>query len=201
MTATEERKLQPILQYFIDNGFKHTTDEICEAVGITKKTLFNRYGSKEKLEETVIDFFELQINRKIEQKISYCNNSIEAIVFYIDDLYTEKQTTPALFEKVMQKTPVSKQNPILLSFFDLLIARGQKEGLFNTDLSPLLYADFFFNTLFFFFLQNNFCNDIITYILCPLLTEEGKNEFNSIDVENLLFGPSLLPKIEACPKE
>lgn len=201
MTATEERKLQPILQYFIDNGFDHTVEEICQAVGITKKTLFNRYNSKEKLEEIVTDFFVLEFNRKMEKKTFYCNNSVEAIVFYIDDLHTEYQTAPTLFTKVMQKMPVSKENPELLSYLDLLITRGQKEGLFNTDLSTLLYADFFFNTLFFFFSQNNFCMDIITYILSPLLTEEGKNVLNSIDVENLLFGPSLLPPIEDCPKE
>lgn len=42
MTRTEKNKLKKIVDFYNENGFDYTTEEIGQAVGITKKTLLPR---------------------------------------------------------------------------------------------------------------------------------------------------------------
>ncbi len=76
-----------------------------------------------------------------------------------------------------------------------LIVDGQNKHFFIKDLSIPLFVDFYFQTLFSFIRKGNFCADIITYVMSPLLTDKGKEALNDMDIENLIFGNPLLPSI------
>ncbi len=191
MTRTEKNKLKKIVDFYNENGFDYTTEEIGQAVGITKKTLFNRYGSKKNMELKAIALFQEQLVERMESKIIFCNNSVESIIFLMDEIYAISKKSPFFFYKITQQG----YHKSLYLLMEKLIVDGQNKHFFIKDLSIPLFVDFYFQTLFSFIRKGNFCADIITYVMSPLLTDKGKEALNDMDIENLIFGNPLLPAI------
>lgn len=192
MTASEKNKLKKIVDFYNENGFDKTIEEICHAVGVTKKTLFNRYGSKKNMEDRAIDLFQELLVLRMEDKISLCNNSVESVIFLIDELYSTSKKSPIFFNEISRRGCHKK----LYLLMEKMILDGQKKHFFIEDLSSSLFADFYFQTLFFFIEKGSFCVDIINYIMSPLLTDKGKEALDYMDIENLLFGKPFLPNLD-----
>lgn len=66
-----QRILDRTLMLFLSRGFHRVnTDDIAEAVGISKRTLYRYYASKEKLIAAVMEHFKNQMRSKIDSILS-----------------------------------------------------------------------------------------------------------------------------------
>ena len=79
-------KIEPIYKYYQNHGFGSSLQELADAVQITKKTLFNRYISKENLELCVLDYWQIKSNERMTQRMEFTNNAVEKLVIFLFEL-------------------------------------------------------------------------------------------------------------------
>jgi len=183
----QHTKIEPVYSFYLSHGFHHSLQKVADAVYVTKKTLFNRYKSKENLELCLIHYWQVKSNERISERMEYANHAVERLMMFLYELqYCKKnethffQKTKELFlEKPMQTEPYIKQ---LEFIFDL----GAKEELFHFDSEPKVFAYFFlFNVLFLLLNDTLFYTDYLSLLLEPILTEAGKVVFREIDIEQI----------------
>ena len=180
-------KIEPIYKYYLDNGFNHSLQKIADAVSVTKKTLFNRYLSKENMELCIIDYWQTKSNERMAQRMEFANNSVEKLMMFLFELQYCKNNELHLFqkskefflEKPVQNTPCVKQ-------LEAIFRMGAQEKLFRSDSDIKLFSYFFlFNTLFLLLSDNLIYTEFIAFIFEPILTEKGKVVFKDIDIEQI----------------
>jgi len=183
----DQNKIDPIFNFYLDNGFDHSLQKLADAVQITKKTLFNRYGSKKNLELCVLDYWQVKSNERMAQRMEFSNNAVEKLIMFLFELQYCKNYESHFFqknkevflEKFVQNTPHLIQ---LESIFKM----GTAEELFQFDFDTKLFAYFFlFNTLFLLLCDNVIYTEFITFLFDPILTEKGKVVLKDIDIEQI----------------
>jgi len=180
-------KIEPIYKYYLANGFNHSLRELASVVQVTKKTLFNRYLSKENLEVCVVDYWQTKSNVRMMQRMEFANNAVEKLMIFLFELQYCKnnethffQKTKEIFlQKFIQDTPHIRQ-------LETLFGIGISEGLFcfESDLKVFAYY-FLFNTLFLLLSGNIIYTEFISYLFEPILTEKGRAVFKDIDIEQI----------------
>jgi len=180
-------KIESIFKYYLDNGFDNSMQKIADAVHITKKTLFNRYFSKEDLEFCLLDYWQSNSCKRLEQRMEFANNAVEKLTLFLFELQHCKNNEFIFFKKTkdvflkinIQNTPYFKQ---LETIFQI----GMDEQLFRFDSDPKLFAVFFlFNSLFLLLTDNLIYTEFISFLFAPILTEKGKTVFKEIDIEQV----------------
>jgi AcrR family transcriptional regulator len=180
-------KIEPIYNYYLRYGFERSLQEVANAVHITKKTLFNRYISKEYLILCLIHYWQTQSCKRLEQRMEFANNAVEKVMMFLFELqYCKKnenfffQKTKTLFlEEFEQSSPHIKQ-------LETIFRLGIKENLFRFDSDPILFAYFFqFNTLFLLLSHDLIYTEYIAFLFEPILTETGMAVFKDIEIEQI----------------
>ena len=180
-------KIEPIYNYYLRHGFERSLQEVADAMHITKKTLFNRYISKENLTLCLIHYWQTKSCKRLEQRMEFANNAVEKLIMFLFELqYCKKNESPffqkakALFlEKFEHQNPHIKQ---LESIFRL----GILENYFRFESDPNLFAYFFqFNTLFLLLSHDLIYTEYIAFLFEPILTETGMAVFKDIDIEQI----------------
>jgi AcrR family transcriptional regulator len=180
-------KIEPIYRYFLSNGFHHSLQEVADAVQITKKTLFNRYISKENLEHCLLDYWQIKSNERAIERMEFSNNAVEKLMMFLFELQFCKnnevhffQKAKELFlEKAAQTGPHIKQ-------LETIFTMGAEEELFRFDSDSKVFAYFFlFNALFLLLNDTLIYTDYLSFLFEPILTELGKSVFRDIDIEQI----------------
>ena len=180
-------KIEPIFQYYLNNGFKHSLQEMATAVKITKKTLFNRYISKEILELSVVHYWQIKSNERMAQRMEFANNAVEKLMMFLFELqycknnepYFFQKTKEILLEKFVPDAPHLKQ-------LEAIFVMGAEEELFRFESDPKVFAYYFlFNTLFLLLSDELIYTEFISFLFEPILTENGKSVFKDIDIEQV----------------
>ena len=180
-------KIEPIYKFFLDNGFNHALQKIADAVHISKKTLFNRYISKENLELCVVHYWQKKSNDRLAQRMEFANNSVEKLMMFLFELQYCKNAELHLFQKSKEVfIEKSIQNSPHIKQLETILKMGMKEELFQFDSDPIIFAYFFlFNTTFLLLSDNLIYTEFISFIFEPILTEKGKVVFKDIDIEQV----------------
>lgn len=144
--------LEKTLIKFLASGFNRvTTDEISADLGISKKTLYKYFETKDILVEAVVQHLMDSIREKVEaivadssmnavQKLEKLFETISHYIFRIskqtlDDL---QRSRPDLFQRVIEfRTYNLKKN------LAVVLREGQQEGLIREDLDIQLAIDMF----------------------------------------------------------
>jgi len=180
-------KIEPIYHYFLSNGFNHSLQEIADAVRITKKTLFNRYISKENLELCLIDFWQIKSNERNAERMEFSNHAVERLMMFLFELQYCKNNEPHFFQKtkkIFLKKP--KHASPHIKQLEVIFAIGVEEKLFHFDPDPKVFAYFFlFNVLFLLLNDTLVYTDYLSFLLEPILTDLGKTVFRDIDIEQI----------------
>ena len=180
-------KIEPIFNYYYENGFNHSLQKLADAVSITKKTLFNRYISKENLERCVLNYWQVKSCERMVQRMEYTNHAIEKLMMYLFELqycrnqeWSFFQKTKAMFlEKSEQNSPYIKQ-------LEEILQMGMNENCFKFLTDSKVFAYFFqCNTLFVLLNDPIINTDYIPFLFEPILTEFGKAIFQDIDIEQV----------------
>ena len=98
----QDSKIEPIFRFYLDRGFEHSLQKVADAVHITKKTLFNRYLSKENLEFCIVNYWQKKSNERIVQRVEFTNNSVEKLMMFLLELQYCKNFEPHFFQKMKE---------------------------------------------------------------------------------------------------
>ena len=180
-------KIEPIFKFFLDNGFKYSLQKLADATKITKRTLFNRYLSKENLELCVIDYWQKKSNERMAQRMEFANNAVEKLMMFLFELQYCKNNELHLFQKSKEFfLEKSVQNSPHIIQLETIIKMGIKEGLFQFESDTKIFAYFFlFNATFLLLSDNLIYTEFISFLFEPILTENGKAVFKDIDIEQV----------------
>jgi len=182
-------KIEPIYTFYQNYGFGLSLQKLADTVQLTKKTLFNRYSSKENLELCVIDHWQLKSNERMMQRMEFTNNAVEKLLIFLFELQYCKKNEPHLFQK-SKEIFIEKfiQNSPNITQLEKIFKMGEKEKLFWFDSEMKVYAYFFlFNALFLLLSSNLIYTEFIPFLFEPILTEEGKTVFKDIDIEQIFM--------------
>ncbi len=195
MKRSEERKLQLLLKHYAENGFDHTVEETAQILHVTKKTLFNRYQTKESMETAAMRYWQKYTRDRVEEKCAHANNSAESLLFVICEIMYTKKVTEPLFKRKIHDLIGENQygNDEIKNLIFNILDIGCKEGTIIEGLNFNAYVPFFLMNVFIYTSQQKMAADVVEFLLSPILTEKGRDMLDEIDIESLLFNQTHLP--------
>ena len=188
----EKKYIDKATAVFKKEGLRLSLDEVAVKMGITKKTLYNHFSSKDELLQACIHSLiaELQssmaimIDEKLDavaamrqgfEALSVFFNSLSPIFFYdMKRLYPEMASTEHTAGFGVFRQQVVKN-----------LQKGMAEQTYRNDLDVELVSQYFTFSIFGFFISKvvttneysakNYFKTILDYNLRALVSEEGKN--------------------------
>lgn len=140
-----EAILETAQRYFLQQGFRATTmDQIAEELGISKKTLYENFPSKEALFEASANAFLDKVAQDFEElrqaHTSHILLQISAIASYIYSLLS--RLNPILFLELRRLMPhnrariIARLQNLTQSHLTRTLQEGIAQGVFRPDLPP-----------------------------------------------------------------
>lgn len=148
--SSKERYVLGLYQLFVRRGLRLSMDEIADELGVTKKTLYNNFGSKEGLMRTVMQYVLEEIEIKINISLIEGRNAIEAL-YNTSNMMNQKleEIGPLLLNDTSKYLSDLKllDHTNRMSFYSKIISenldRGIKEGLYREELDGEMITLFF----------------------------------------------------------
>ena len=140
-------------------------DELADKIGITKKTLYNHFGSKEELLSRCISQIFKDLDRHMQLLYKDELNAIECMkqsFQFIAELL--KDHSPVFIHDLQKMYPEMISNRHTSGFgqfrekMKLNLQKGIKEGLYAPDLDIELISDYFGHAVFGFYFQSILTN-------------------------------------------
>ena len=139
------------LGYFLQYGFKtFTMDDLAHNLGISKKTLYEQFASKEILVDACLDYA-LEMSCKRTELFLAGEGSVIENIFMgqkeIENFFNMKSGRPLwelkrYFPKTYERMDVASAKSDAL-FIDQLIEKGLKEGFFRENINIKFYKEFY----------------------------------------------------------
>lgn len=189
--------LKTAVDLFLTYGFKSVTmDDIANAQGISKKTIYQYFENKTVLvEEAVMLLFQI-ISTGIEEIRNQEKNPIEEIYeikqFLMKNLKDEKSSPQYQLEKYYPKifhNIKEKQMCVMEDCVGCNIERGKKMGLFREDLNSDFISKIYFNCMMALkdkslfplehFSMRMLMNNYLEYHLRGICTSKGLEHLNN----------------------
>lgn len=144
--------LEKTLKLFIENGAKALTmDDIAKAFSMSKKTLYEQYGNKEKLLEKVLRHKIQQVLIGLKTIEEQEKNAIERMICKDKCLKEISQENKSIFIKQLIKyyPNIFHKHTLIFSekateIFVQNIKKGREQELFRQDFDEVWYSKFFF---------------------------------------------------------
>lgn len=180
-------KIKGLFYCYLDNGFSHTVDEIAKYMHISRKTFFNRYHDKENSVALAIRYWHLLLQDRFRRKCFQCNHSVEEIMLFISELHWMKENESSYYAYEFQRDGFWSPEAPFLAMLNHIFDNGIRCYHFQASLDRAVYSRFLlYNLTHYFFVQNN-RDQVVQYLLKPLLTERGEMLFREINMDILLF--------------
>jgi len=187
MLSIKEKKLEMLYQFYAANGDKLTMEAIAEGIGITPKTIFNRYHTREEMEQVLQNHWRGQVLLQLDKKLEFCNNSVEKLLFFINELLASQNSTACFFERemAMRADFTNTPDPVFANFVQKIIDSDSDHEIFSDSFNPEIYSHYF---IYFIFniLSKNKDAQYVDFLLKPVLTQVGADILADIDVARLL---------------
>ena len=142
---------QKALTYFLRYGFKtFTMDDLANSLGISKKTFYEQFASKNELVEATLDYA-LEISCYQAENFVLGDGSVIENVFRnqkeVQSLFDLSSTKPIWeLKKYFPKTYERMEIEFTKSderFIDKLLEKGWEEGLFRKDINVSFFKVFY----------------------------------------------------------
>lgn len=142
---------QKALTYFMQYGFKSfTMDDLANSLGISKKTLYEQFSSKNELVEAALDYALEMSCHQVDKFVSGKGSVIENVFRNqkeVQNLFNLSSTKPIWeLKKYFPKTYERMEIEFTKSdacFIDKVLERGWQEGLFRKDINVPFYKVFY----------------------------------------------------------
>ena len=142
---------QKALTYFLQYGFKtFTMDDLANSLGISKKTLYEQFASKNDLVEATLDYALEMTCHQVDKFVSGEGSVIENVFRNqreVQNLFDFNSSIPIwelkkYFPKTYERMDIEFTKSDAL-FIDKLLERGWEEGLFRKDINVSFYKVFY----------------------------------------------------------
>jgi len=138
---------QKALTYFLQYGFKtFTMDDLANSLGISKKTLYEQFASKNELVEATLDYALGMSCHQVDKFVSGEGSVIENVFRSqreVQNLFNFNSSKPIWeLKKYFPKTYERMDMEFIKSdalFIDKLLEKGWEEGLFRKDINVSFY--------------------------------------------------------------
>ena len=142
---------QKALTYFMQYGFKSfTMDDLANSLGISKKTLYEQFSSKNELVEATLDYALEMTCHQVDKFISGKGSVIENVFRNqkeVQNLFNLSSSKPIWeLKKYFPKTYERMNIEFTKSdacFIDKLLEKGWEEGLFRKDINVSFFKVFY----------------------------------------------------------
>ena len=142
---------QKALTYFLQYGFKtFTMDDLANSLGISKKTLYEQFASKNDLVEATLDYALEMSCHQVDKFVSGKGSVIENVFRSqreVQNLFNFNSSKPIWeLKKYFPKTYERMDMEFIKSdalFIDKLLEKGWEEGLFRKDINVSFYKVFY----------------------------------------------------------
>lgn len=184
------------LGMFLKYGVKSVTmDDLSNAMGISKKTLYQFVDNKEDLINAVVEKIGCEDKMRLDVLITKSKNAIDGVMLVAQEaavklelvspiaVYDLKKYYQSIWQVIEQK-----EIDFIFTFVSNNLRRGQIEGLYRTDIDEdfmkRLYAGLAFTTIDErIFPRNKFSKkqllrDLMEHYLLGIVTEAGKQVLN-----------------------
>ncbi len=187
MLNLKERKLDTLYHFYIENGDNLTIEEIAEGIGVTPKTIFNRYHSREEMENELQIYWRQQILNDVNSKMEFCNNQVEKLLFLINEILTAQKSSAFFFERELEMRKIFGNEPDNSFAYAVqqIIDEDKNFFIFSERVNPEIYSQYFIYVIFNILVINK-NPQLIDFLLTPILTDEGVEILSDIDIERLL---------------
>lgn len=191
MADKKEVYSKKAMEVFKQNGLRLSIEEIAEKIGVTKKTLYNHFSSKDDLLSYCMHGFVADINKAADIMTSDEINAIEGLYRGIFQMGNYFQTlSPRFFFDLKKTAPelASTEHSAGFNFFlgDVInnLKKGKKEWLYRPEINEELIGQYFVYSLVSFFMNrvlnnidiksSDYFREIVDYHLHSVTTEKGR---------------------------
>ena len=190
--------IEKVRDLFLENGAKTLTmDDIARELGISKKTLYQKYRNKEALLEVVLSHGMSQILERLANLEETIENAIERM-FSRDELIEKASTTndSILLKQLIRYYPHifnSHMMDFSEKFTEVLVhntERGRLQGFYRKDFDAYTYAKLYVQTVMSYdnspFLDQKKVNrheyqrEALRFYMNAITTEKGREYMRSI---------------------
>ena len=191
MPETNPTRLQIIQrarELFFERGFsKVTTDEVAASLGISKKTLYQHFESKEDLVRAAVHALRDEIAGGIERIVDDRDLDFAEKLKGVMTILGAKvsQLRRPFFEDIRKKAPdlwrelEEFRRERILTVFERLITQGSRKGMLRKGVDPHLFVMMFYAVI-----QQVFNPDVLSQL--PLTPAEAFRTFITVMMEGVL---------------
>lgn len=192
--SADKRKnkyIEKAISVLKQDGLRISLDEIAEKIGVTKKTLYNHFSSKEELLKECIQDFSEDFRETINQLDNADNSAIENLrrgFRCLNHFFTV--LSPVFFYDLMRLNPnqATSEHIIGSDFFkqkmEANLRQGIYDGIYREDLEVEFISRYMAYSIFGFYINSlinnnpyiskNYFEDIVEYNLRSIVSEKGK---------------------------
>lgn len=144
--------VEKAMEKFMAHGFSRvTTDEISQELGISKKTLYKYYETKDKLVDAVLDYVMSNLASKFDAVMARPDlNPVDKMEGFFEIISTYVwRVSPALMQDLQRNRPdlfqriMAFREQNIRSRLATLLKEGQSQGLIRQEIDATLAIDAF----------------------------------------------------------
>ena len=137
---------------FIENGAKTLTmDDIAKEIGISKKTLYQKYKNKEELIEEVLYYKLVELIERLQFLDENIENAVERMICRDEQIEKLSHSNDNILIRQLLRYYPGIFHKHMLNFSEKFsevlvhnIEKGRKQGLYRGDFDAEIYAKIFF---------------------------------------------------------
>jgi len=183
---------------FIENGAKTVTmDDVANAFGISKKTLYQMFRNKEELLEEILRYhLDLVISRLKQLDLSV-DNAIERMVCRDEEIERISHSNKTILIKQLMKYYPAIFNKHMLNFSEKFsevlvqnIEKGRRQGFYRNDFDAVVYSKIFFQLVMSYdnspyidtstLDREHYKDELMMMYMHAITTEKGKETIKKI---------------------
>ena len=181
-----KKKIEDLSQYYLQNGFDHSTDEIVEGMNISRKTFFNRYKSKENSVQMVLEAWYDNIRERFQEKAAQCNHAVEELVQFGYEMHYIRHTEHIFYQYVKAHYLLLREDLPFVQILAGILRNGINHYQFKEELNEVVYAKYVMNNISNYNYTEAEREEVIRYLLAPILTERTTMLLKELDFVNFI---------------
>ncbi len=189
--SSKDKYTQQVFELFKQRGLTLNMEEIAYELGLTKKTLYNNYNSKQELIGTVVTHFYANLEKEVQQATLNSDNAIDA--FFAVSVIISNEVNKlghvflkdiSLYSSSLNLSKFTERS----NFYSILVMRnlqmGIEQGLYREDLNMEYTTLFYTSAIALFYKWDkdgfkyfedavNYHKELVKYHLQSVVNEKG----------------------------
>ena len=156
--SSKDKYIVQVFELFKSKGLMLNMEQIAQEIGLTKKTLYNNFVSKNELIQTVLNYFYSEMDKKIQISGAGSQNAIEAFI-NVSVIISEEMAK--LGTLLLRDISIYQSSPDIFTYSDRIqfysklvnnnLERGIEENLYRKDLNKEYTALFYTSAIELFY--------------------------------------------------